>query len=96
MIISKDIIKTHRFKKIKLLEDYLFKCDVLKNNHTAKKINESLAYYRIIPSGRSSNRVFNLFYLWKINGKYNKLSFFQNIKSIFGIIVNSIKKYGIK
>ena len=29
MIISRSILKTHRFKKIKLLEDYVFKCGLL-------------------------------------------------------------------
>ena len=96
MIISRDMLKTNRFKKVALLEDYLFKCDILKNNKIAKKINNSLAYYRILPSNRSANKLLNIYWLWKINGRYNKLSFFDNIQSIFGIMINSVKKYGFK
>ncbi|MAV56780.1 MAG: hypothetical protein CMI79_04560 [Candidatus Pelagibacter sp.] len=96
MIIAKKIIKTKRFRKIGLLEDYLFKCDLLKSNIEAKKIDNSLAYYRILPGNRSSNKVLNLFYLWKINRRYNNLNLYRNLMSIFGIVVNSIKKYGIK
>ena len=96
MIIAKKIIKTKKFKKIGLLEDYLFKCDLLKTNIEAKKIDNSLAYYRILPGNRSSNKVLNLFYLWKINRRYNNLNLYRNLISIIGIVVNSIKKYGIK
>ena len=96
MIIVKKIIKTKKFKKIRLLEDYLFKCDLLKSNIEAKKIDNSLAYYRILPGNRSSNKALNLFYLWKINRRYNNLNLYRNLMSIIGIIVNSIKKYGIK
>ena len=96
MIIAKKIIKTKKFKKIGLLEDYLFKCDLLKTNIEAKKIDNSLAYYRILPGNRSSNKALNLFYLWKINRRYNNLNLYRNLMSIIGIVVNSIKKYGIK
>ena len=96
MMIKRDIVKTHRFKKVELLEDYLFKCELLKNNISAIKIEDTNAYYRILPSNRSSNKIRNLIYLWKINNKYNNLSFFENLNSILGIIINSYKKYGIK
>ena len=32
MIIRRSILGTHRFKRIKLMEDYLFKCQLMKNN----------------------------------------------------------------
>ena len=32
MIIARSILGNHRFKKVELLEDYLFKCELLKNN----------------------------------------------------------------
>ena len=95
MIISRSILGNHKFKKVKLLEDYLFKCEILKNNR-AKKLNECLAYYRILNKSRSSQRIKNIYWLWYINKKFNKLNIFQNIFSIFSISINSIKKYGIK
>ncbi len=95
MIIERSIVKTHKFKKVKL-EDYLFKCDILKNNITAHKYNESLAFYRILKVSRSSQKIKNVRSVWQINKKYNKLNFIQNLISVFSIAINSIKKYGIK
>ena len=96
MIISRSILGNHRFMKVKLLEDYLFKCKLLKDNNTAKKLNEDLAFYRILNISRSSQRLKNIYWLWNINKNYNKLNFFQNIISVLNISINSIKKYGIK
>ena len=96
MIITRSVLGSHRFKKIKLLEDYLFKCELLKNKIIAKKLAIDLAYYRILRSSRSSKRLKNIYWLWYINKNYNKLNFFNNIISIFSISINSIKKYGIK
>ena len=95
MIIKRSILSTHRFKKIRL-EDYLFKCQLLKNNNIAKKLNRDLAYYRILSKSRSSQRLENIVWLWHINKNYNKLNFLKNIVSILGISFNSIKKYGFK
>ena len=96
MIITRSILGCHRFRKIKLLEDYLFKCSLLKDNNIAKKLNEDLAFYRILNTSRSSQRLKNIYWLWYINKNFNKLNFFENISSIFFISMNSIKKYGIK
>ena len=96
MIITRSILGSHRFKKIELLEDYLFKCKLLKSNNIAKKLDKDLAFYRILNKSRSSQRLKNIYWLWHINKNYNKLNFFDNIISIFFISINSIKKYGIK
>ena len=96
MIIARSILGSHRFRKIKLLEDYLFKCKLLKGNNIAKKLDENLAFYRISNKSRSSQRLKNIYWLWYINKNFNKLNFFDNIISTFFISINSIKKYGIK
>ena len=96
MILTRKIIKNHKFKKIELLEDYLFKCDILKNNIIARKLNNNLACYRILPQNGSSSKVRNILWLWKINNKFNELTIVQNIRSVLGIVINSIKKYGFK
>ena len=96
MIIARSILGSYRFRKIKLLEDYLFKCKLLKDNNIAKKLDENLALYRILNKSRSSQRLKNIYWLWCINKKCNKLNFFDNVISIFSISINSIKKYGIK
>ncbi len=96
MIVSRLILKNIKFKKVKKLEDYLFKCEILKMNINALKINSNLASYRILKSSRSSEKLKNVFYLWIINKKFLKYNFFQNIFSILSISFNSIKKYGLK
>jgi len=96
MIILRSILRTSRFKKVNL-EDYLFKCELLKkNNLFAVKFPENLAFYRISDKSRSRDRFKNIFSLWSINKDYNKLNFLQNVISIFYAIINSVKKYGIK
>ena len=94
MIIARSILGSHRFKKIKLLEDYLFKCELLKSNNIAKKLEENLAHYRILNKSRSSQRLKNIYWLWYINKNFNKLGILHNLISIFFISINSIKKYG--
>ena len=94
MIISRLILRTHRFRKIKLCEDYLFKCQLMKSNNIARKFNENLACYRILNKSRSGKKLQNIYWLWYINKNFNKLNFFQNMISIFLISINSIKKYG--
>ena len=96
MIIARSILGSHRFRKVQLLEDYLFKCELLKSKNIAKKLDKDLAFYRILSKSRSSQRLKNIYWLWHINKNYNKLNFFDNIISIFFISINSIKKYGIK
>ena len=96
MMIRRSILGTHRFKKIKFMEDYLFKCELMKSNNVAVKLNENLATYRILKKSRSSQRLKNIFWLWYINKNYNKFNFLKNLISIICISVNSIKKYGFK
>ena len=96
MIINRTILGTHRFKKIKLMEDYLFKCQLMRGRNIAEKLNENLAYYRILNQSRASQRLKNIFWLWYINKNYNKFGFVKNLMSLISISINSIKKYGFK
>ena len=96
MIISRSLIKNLKFKKVKKLEDYLFKCQILKQGKVAYKFDSSSAFYRILDKSRSSFRIQNISNLWKINQKYNNFGIFRNLVSIFMISVNSLKKYGLK
>lgn len=96
MILSRSLIGYLKFKKIKKLEDYLFKCEILKKGFSAHKQNSNSAFYRILGISRSSNKIKNLFYLWKINRKYLNYNFIINLLSIIMITINSLKKYGLK
>ena len=96
MIIRRSILRNHRFKKIKMHEDYLFKCKILKNNNIANKLNENTAFYRILNKSRSRKRLQSIYWLWYINRNFNKINFIKNLILIIFVIINSIKKYGIK
>ena len=94
MIITRSILGNHKFKKIKMHEDYLFKCELLKNNNMAYKLNDITAFYRILDRSRSRKRLQSIYWLWYVNKNFNKLKFIRNIISIFFITINSIRKYG--
>ena len=92
MIIKKSIIENIKFPKIKTLEDYYFKCAILKKDFKAIKLNDSSMYYRITKNSLSSNKFRSLYWSWHINRRYNKLSFFKCFKSALLISLSSIKK----
>lgn len=97
IVLEKKYIKDIKFRNLKLMEDYIFKCDLMKKTSIPfQKLNSVSAIYRIISLSRSSKKFNNLIYLWKINKLINKLSIFDNLASIFFISINSLKKYGFK
>ena len=97
MILERKYIKNLRFRNLDLLEDYIFKCELMKKTKIKfKKLADASAIYRIIENSRSSQKIYNIYNLWKLNKTYNKLNFLQNLKSLLFISFNSIKKYGLK
>lgn len=95
LMLKKNIIGTLKFKNLDLLEDYIFKCELLKKGFVAYKLNIISAIYRINKKNRSLNFYKNIINLFILNKKFNNLSFFKNIISVILIIFNSIKKYGL-
>ena len=95
IIISRNSLGNVKFKNVDQ-EDYLFKCDLLKKGETAFNSKDTFVYYRINKNNRSANKLKNLVSLWQINKIHNQLNFFTNLKSIFFISINSLKKYGWK
>jgi len=96
MLIKKSIIGTIRCPNVKILEDYPFKCEILKTKCSANKLKKNLMFYRITENSLQSNKLRNVYWLWYINRKYNKLSLLKNIMSILMISISSIRRYGIK
>ncbi len=97
MILERKYIKKLKFRDLSLMEDYIFKCELMKKSKFSfKKYPATSAVYRIIKKSRSSKKIYNLFSLWILNKKYNKLNFIQNFISLVLISFNSIKKYGFK
>ena len=95
VVIERSLIKNLKFKKLKICEDYLFKCEILKRQEAYKCV-DSMMFYRISKNSLQSNKLRNLYWVWLINKKYNNLNIFKNIKSILSISFNSFKKYGFK
>ena len=96
LVLKRKVIKGIKFRELKLLEDYIFKCDVLKKKYTAKKINKHLAFYRLNELNRSKSKFLNILFLWRVNKKFNNLSFYSNLLSVISISINSLKKYGLR
>ena len=96
MIITRSLTKKIKFKNLKVCEDFFYKCQLLKKNINAICIKKHLMNYSIRQNSLQSNKIRILFWMYKINKNYNKFNFFINIKSLFFIAINSIKKYGLK
>ena len=96
MIVKRALTKNVKFLNTKICEDYYYKCQLL------KKISYAYCYpvfstkYQIRKSSMQSNRLKNLYWIWRINKNQNQLSFLQNLISVIFISFNSIKKYGLK
>jgi len=96
MIVKRSSIGNIKFSNTKICEDYFFKCQILKKVHYAYCLPESLTKYRIRKGSLQSNKVRNLYWIWYINKKFNKLNFFENCVSLISISINSLRKYGFK
>ena len=69
MILEKKIIENIKFPKLKLLEDYIFKCKILKKGYFAYKFDKVTAAYRIQKNTRSANYLKNFFFFFTITIK---------------------------
>ncbi len=97
VVIERKYLGNVKFRNLNLMEDYIFKCDLMKISKIPfKKFARVTAIYRIIKDSRSSKRIYNIINLWFLNKRYNNLNFIDNLKSLFFISLNSIKKYGFK
>ena len=96
MMITRSLSKNIKFINAKVCEDFFYKCQLLKKNLNAYCVKKYLMTYSIRENSLQSKKIINLIWMFKINQKYNKLNFFMNIKSLFFISINSIKKYGFK
>ena len=96
MVIKRSIIGMTKFLNTKRCEDFFFKCKLLKKCKTASNLKENLTFYRISKNSLQSNKFKNLYWVWYINKRYNKMNTIKNILSIFLISINSLKNYGFK
>ena len=96
MIVTRQIAEGVKFTNTKICEDYFFKCRILKKIKFAYCLSKYLVKYRIRKNSLQSNKLRNLFWIWIINKKFNKLSFVENFISVVSISINSLKRYGFK
>ncbi len=96
MMVKKKLVKNINFSKTKICEDYFYKCLILKKVKTAYCLNDFLTIYKVREQSLQSNSFRNLYWVWKINKKFNKLKLLRNLISVISISLNSIKKYGFK
>ena len=96
MMVKRKELRNIKFTNSKICEDYYFKCKLLKRVKFAFCLNKFLTRYRIRHNSMQSSNIKNIFWIWKINRDFNKLSIANNLTSIINISLNSIKKYGGK
>ena len=96
MMIKGELARKYKFTDTKICEDYFYKCSILKEIGYAYCLNESETLYRIRKDSLQSKKLRNLYWIWKINSKFNKLNFFNNLNSVISISLKSLKKYGFK
>ena len=96
MMVKRKELRNIKFTNSKICEDYYFKCKLLKRVKFAFCLNKFLTRYRIRHNSMQSSNIKNIFWIWKINRDFNKLSIINNLTSIINISINSIKKYGGK
>ena len=96
MIVKRSIINNIKFPNTKICEDYYYKCQLLKKIGSAYCCQNYLSEYQIRKGSLQSNRLKNLYWIWKINKSLNHFNFLENLISVFSISLNSLKKYGFR
>lgn len=95
IILTRKAVGKLTFPNVRLCEDYLFKCNLLKK-FSAFNLSKANTYYRIRKNSLQSYRFRVLCAVWKINKHFNSMKLFQNLLSLFFISLNSLKKYGLR
>jgi len=96
MIVKRSITNKIKFSDTKICEDYYYKCQLLRKTGNAYCHSSFLTEYQIRSDSLQSNRIRNLYWIWKINKSLNHFSILKNLVSIFFISLNSLKKYGFR
>jgi len=96
MIVKRSIAGKIKFSNTKICEDYYYKCQLLKKIGNAYCYPGCLTEYQIRKDSLQSNRIRNLYWIWKINKSLNRFDILKNLISIFLISFNSLKKYGFR
>jgi len=96
MIVRRSLSADIKFSNSKICEDYYYKCQILKKIKYAYCFPKFLTKYQIRKNSLQSNKIRNLYWMWKINNNLNNFNIIKNLISLFLISFNSLKKYGFK
>ena len=96
IIVERNLSGRTKFSNTKICEDYYYKCQLLKKTGNAYCFPHYLLQYQIRENSLQSNRLKNLYWMWRINRDSNHFNFIRNLSSIFFISINSLKKYGLR
>jgi teichuronic acid biosynthesis glycosyltransferase TuaG len=96
MIVKRSTANRIKFSNTKICEDYFYKCQLLRRTGVAYCYPSCLTEYQIRSGSLQSNRIRNLYWIWKINKSLNHFNVLKNLISIFFISLNSLKKYGLR
>ena len=96
MVVKRSVANRIKFSNTKICEDYYYKCQLLRKIGNAYCYSSFLTEYQIRSDSLQSNRIRNLYWIWKINKSLNHFNILKNLISIFFISFNSLKKYGFR
>ena len=96
MIVRRSVAGKIKFSNTKICEDYFYKCQLLRRISFAYCYPSCLTEYQIRSDSLQSNRIRNLYWIWKINKSSNHFNILKNLISICLISFNSLKKYGFR
>ena len=96
MIVKRSVASRIKFSNTKICEDYFYKWQLLKKIGNAYCYPICLTEYQIRRDSLQSNRIRNLYWIWKINKSLNHFNILKNLISILFISFNSLKKYGFR
>ena len=96
IIVRKIFLRNLKLSNSPNFEDYYLKCQILKKIKYAYCLQKNLLRYRLRNNSLSKSKLRNVFWLWQINRKFNKLGLYASLISLIMVSLKSLKKYGLK
>ena len=92
VILKSDLLKTHKFSKLKTKEDYLLWLRLAKDGIKMMSINETLVSWRKTDNSLSSSIMQKLSDAFTIYNKYLKFNLIKSIFHVFALSLNFLNK----
>ncbi|MCD7034497.1 glycosyltransferase family 2 protein [Metabacillus sp. GX 13764] len=95
-VVNKEKTGPFQMPNIRTRQDYALWLSILKRGFRAFALQESLAYYRLVPGSISSNKVKMAKQNWKVYREVEKLSLVHSMYCFAGYAFNAVKKTYLK